>query len=649
MSDSIKHECGIALVRLLKPLEYYTEKYGTPLYGFNLLFMLMQKQHNRGQDGAGIGCVKLSMPAGKTYMLRERSADNDSLSKIVTAQLHAYNDLLKEGKINPHDSQSIKEHWRFGAELLMGHLRYGTSGNYDVAACHPYVRRSNWPTRNLMLAGNFNMTNSSELNQELISRGQHPIFNTDTQTLLEAIGYQLDEEHTQIYREMRDSNTPNDEIPKIISERLNPNEILIKAAQNWDGGYVISGLIGNGDAFVARDPHGIRPGFYYKDEEIVAVASERVALMTALDLDKEAVQELTPGHTLVIKSNGATSSSRFTEEKPPTPCSFERIYFSRGNDPDIYQERKALGAALAKLILKSINNDFKHTIFSYIPNTAESAYYGLLDELRSISRDKIKCDILKAHQDGTLTEAYIDELIRSNWTRAEKTAIKDIKLRTFISQENDRHQLASHVYDVTYGIVKKEDTLVCIDDSIVRGTTLKQSILKILSRTRPKKIIIASTAPQIRYPDCYGIDMSEMGKFIAFQATIQLLQEAGKSSLIKSVYKLCRQDNTQNHVKHLYNEFTPEQISQKIAQIVFPERDGWEGELEIIYLDIEGLHNSLIQNCGDWYFTGNYPTPGGYAVLNQSFINYYENREGRSYETDDDRIAERIPSPLQPA
>ncbi len=488
-----------------------------------------------------------------------------------------------------------------------------------------------------MLAGNFNMTNAQELNEELITRGQHPIFETDTQCILEGIGFQLDEEHTRIYREMRDRNVPNDEIPGIISEELDPAEILSKTVPMWDGGYTIGGLIGNGDAFVVRDPLGIRPGYYYRDDEVVAVASERVTLMTAFELDVEQVQEVKPGHALVIKNNGDFYETPLVKEERRAHCSFERIYFSRGNDVDIYQERKALGGALAKPIMDSVDHDLKHTIFGYIPNTAEAGYYGLMDELRKMRRDVVKKEIVQACEEGRLTEDLVDDLIMNNWPRREKIAIKDIKLRTFISQEKSRLQLASHVYDVTYGVVKPSDTLVCIDDSIVRGTTLKQSIIRILARLNPKKIIVASTCPQIRYPDCYGIDMSEIGKFIAFQATMALLKERGQEGLVKEVYEACCEQKDKpvtelvNHVKRIYDAVKTDDISKKIAELVRPEGIDWQGELEIVFLDIEGLHSCLKEPSGDWYFTGNFPTPGGVAVLNKAFINYYENKEGRSY------------------
>jgi amidophosphoribosyltransferase len=638
MSDPIQHHCGVALIRLLRPLAYYEQKYQTPLYGFNQLFLLMEKQHNRGQDGAGIGCVKLDMPPGRSFMFRERDIRSNALTHIFSKALKEYQELMRKGKIHPEFPGTVKEHFDFGGEVLLGHLRYGTSGSYDKGACHPYFRKSSWATRNLMVCGNFNITNTDELNQLLIDRGVHPIFDTDTQTVLEEIGYHLDEEHTRRYRELRDQGVSGADIPARISASLDPVAILRSAAQNWDGGYTIAGLIGNGDCFVMRDPLGIRPGYFLQTDEIVAVASERVALQTIFDAEYDAVREVLPGHALVVKCDGRVRHEPFIEPaKRRHGCSFERIYFSRGNDADIYRERKALGARLVDSILRAINNDLHNTIFSYIPNTAETAYYGLLDELRLRRRQEVKDAILAAQKHGKLDEALIDQLIMDNWPRGEKIAHKDIKLRTFISQEDSRLQLASHIYDVTYGVVQPTDTLVCIDDSIVRGTTLKQSILRILARTRPKKILIVSTAPQIRYPDCYGIDMSELGKFIAFQAAVALCKERGLGELLREVYQECvRQSglptgSLQNFVRRLYEPFTAEQISAKISTLARPSLDFWNGEVQIIFQKIEDLREAVPGNTGDWYFTGHYPTPGGLAVLNRSYINYYENKGGRSY------------------
>jgi amidophosphoribosyltransferase len=636
MSDSIQHECGVALVRLLKPLEYFADKYGTPLHGFNQLFLLMEKQHNRGQDGAGIGAVKLGMPAGLPYMFRERDVKANALSNIFNRQLKAYRKLVEAGAVHPEFPKTVKEHWDFGAEILVGHLRYGTSGSYLKSATQPYFRKSAWPTRNLMLAGNFNMTNTERLNARLVNRGTHPIFDTDTQTVLEEIGFHLDEEHTRIYHELRDT-MPGDAIPREISRHLDIGGILRQAGSEWDGGYTLAGLIGNGDCFVLRDPHGIRPAYYFHNDEIAAFASERVPLMTIFAKDFEAIHEVPPGAAIVIKSDGSVHEERIHPERPRTSCSFERIYFSRGNDAEIYAERKALGAALSDSILGEIGGDFSRAVFSFIPNTAEIAYYGMLDEMRRRRRQQVKDAILHAAAAGTLDEATLDALIMDNWPRSEKIAHKDIKLRTFISQEKNRLKLASHVYDISYGVIRPEDCLVCIDDSIVRGTTLKQSIIRILARTRPRKIVIASTAPQIRYPDCYGIDMSELGKFVAFQAAISLLKETGRRELLREVYQDCvgqlEKPDTEltNHVRRIYEPFSAAELSARISRLVSPEDIDWDGEVRIIYQSIESLHQAIPGHTGDWYFTGKYPTPGGLRVLNQAYINYYEKREGRSY------------------
>lgn len=637
MSDFLKHECGIAMIRLLKPLSYYQEKYGTPLYGFNQLFLLMEKQHNRGQDGAGIGCVKLGVEPGKPYMFRERSIKSNPLARIFNGQLEEYNKLVASGTVHPEFPATVKQNFDYGGEVLLGHLRYGTSGVYSSANCHPFVRQSNWPTKNLMLAGNFTITNEKELNNSLIERGQHPIFGTDTQAVLEAIGFHLDEAHDAIYHRMRDEKMKGSKIPNVISDDLDPVRILRKAAADWDGGYAIAGLIGNGDSFVMRDPRGIRPCFYFQDDEVIAFASERVALMTIFNQPIERVCELEPGTATVIKNDGRIYCEPFTERQEVTPCSFERIYFSRGNDADIYRERKALGAALKEQVVQAIDNDFARSVFSFVPNTAETAYHGLLEGLRLHRRTEVKEALLKAKRDGTLDEKLIDELIMGNWPRGEKVAHKDIKLRTFISQEKGRAQLVSHVYDITYGIVKEGDCLVCIDDSIVRGTTLKESILNILSRTKPRKIVVASTAPQIRYPDCYGIDMSELGKFIAFKAAVALLKDDGRSDLLQEIYQDCvaqldlPDEQIINHVRRIYDRYSDTQIAAKIAELVYPKNVTWNGELEIVFLTVEKMRAAIPMHNGDWYFTGEYPTPGGYATLNRAFINYYENKDGRAY------------------
>lgn len=636
MSDSVRHECGVALVRLLKPLAYYQEKYGSPLWGFTKLFLLMEKQHNRGQDGAGVACVKLGMNAGEPFMFRERNVKSNPLDRIVRSLLDQYNENVDSGVIHPEFAETVKRNFDFGGELLLGHLRYGTSGGYNISSCHPYFRRSPWPTRNLALCGNFNLTNTESLNRSLIAMGQHPIFETDTQAILEKIGFFLDEEHEDIYRFLRKRDVAGDELSQRISEDLDVARVITRAAQNWDGGYTLAGLIGNGDAFVARDPSGIRPCFYFQNDEVVAFASERAPLMTVFDLAVEDVREVEPGHVVVIKRRGTVTSAPFTAPLPRSSCSFERIYFSRGNDVDIYRERQALGGHLAEPVLAAIDYDWGNTVFSFIPNTSETAFYGLMSALRTRRRDEVKAAILKASQDGKLTEEMLDDLILRNWPRGEKVVSKDIKLRTFIGQENLRNQLASHVYDITYGSVRAgQDNLVVVDDSIVRGTTLRRSILRILARLNPKKIVILSTAPQIRYPDCYGIDMSELGKFIAFEAAVALLVERGQSRLLEEVYALCvdeiKRGGAVNHVRQIYEPFSPADISKKIVELVRPKNLEWKGDVEIIFQTIESLHAAVPNHRGDWYFTGKYPTPGGYRVVNQAFINYYEKHSGRAY------------------
>jgi len=638
MSDLIEHECGIALIRLKKPLQYFQQKYGTSLHGFNKLFLLMEKQHNRGQDGAGIGCVKLNMPKGVAYMFRERVLEENSLSTLFKKELKRYDKLVRNGDIIPEYAPSVKEYFNFGGEVLMGHLRYGTSGNFNASSCHPYFRKSNWPTRNLMVLGNFNMTNTAELNDKLVERGQHPIFDTDTQTVLEEIGYHLDEQHQTLYRKHRDAGVPGESIPEVIGKELDMVEILRKSAEVWDGGYVIAGLVGNGDSFVMRDPKGIRPCFWFEDDEVIAFASERVPLMTVFEKAKEEISELAPGHVVTIRGNGTLDINRFAPEQVPTPCSFERIYFSRGNDPDIYQERKALGSALINRLLDAIDHDLDHAVFSFVPNTAETAFYGMLDGLRLNRRDEVKAAILEAQKKGPLNEELLDELIMNNWPHSEKVAHKDIKLRTFISQEKGRSKMVSHIYDITYGVVRPEDSLVILDDSIVRGTTLRDSIIKILSRTNAKRIVVASTAPQIRYPDCYGIDMSELGKFIAFQAAIGLIKMRRMEKLLTDTYMRCLEELKKpsseqvNCVKAIYAPFTPEEISEHVSVLLRPNDIDWNGELRIVFQSIESLHKCLPNHSGDWYFTGNYPTPGGTAIANMSFVNYYEKRNGRSYD-----------------
>jgi amidophosphoribosyltransferase len=637
MSEFISHECGIALVRLKKPVSYYQEKYGTPLWGFSQLFLLMEKQHNRGQDGAGVACVKFDVPAGEPYMFRERNVESNPLDKIFQALLGRYNQLVSEGAIHPEFPETARQKFDFCGELYLGHLRYGTSGGYNLSSCHPFFRRSSWPTRNVMLAGNFNLTNTAELNDSLIAIGQHPIFATDTQAILERIGFCLDDEHERLYRELRAQDLPGSEISRRINTEIDPARVLRTAAANWDGGYSLVGALGNGDAFVLRDPSGIRPCHWFENDEVVAFASERAPLCTVFDLEAGDVHEVEPGCAVVMKKSGSVSVERVKPALPKTQCTFERIYFSRGNDADIYRERKALGAGLADKLWKSIGGDLENSVFSFIPNTAEVAYFGLMSELRFRRRAEVKQTLLDAAKAGKITEALVDDLILNNWPRGEKLVSKDVKLRTFISQEKWRNNLASHVYDITYGVVQPKDHLVCVDDSIVRGTTLRRSILRILKRLNPKKIIIASTAPQIRYPDCYGIDMSEIGKFIAFEAAISLLKERGQGAVIEEVYRLCREELKNpgkvpvNHVKKIYEPFEADELSRKITELVSPKPNGWKGEIEIIFQTIENLHRALPNHSGDWFFTGNYPTPGGFRVVNQAFVNYFEKAEGRSY------------------
>ena len=639
MSDEIGHHCGIALVRLKKHLSYYTEKYGSSLWGFNQLFLLMEKQHNRGQDGAGIGSMKLKMPTGEAFMFRERSTSSKALAKIFGGQHKRLAKLIKEGKSFHEFPDTIKEHFDYGGEILLGHLRYGTSGDYGSATCHPYFRKSNWPGKNLMVAGNFNLTNVEELNQKLVERGQHPVFDTDTQAILEETGYHLDAVNDKLCATAQEEGVAGEELSRWIGERINLPEVFRKAASHWDGGYALAGIIGNGDAFAMRDPLGIRPGFYFEDDEVVAVASERAPLMTVFDKEADEVEEIKPGTIIVIRANGSTGIESFADDPAcQVGCSFERIYFSRGNDPDIYSERKTLGALLVPQVLELVGKDFSKSVFSYVPNTAESAYYGFMEQLRLVRRAEVQQRLIDAKNDGTLTDKLINELVMDNWPKGEKIANKDIKLRTFISQESGRNQLVSHVYDITYGVVREnEDALVCIDDSIVRGTTLKESILKILGRSKPRKLLIASTAPQIRYPDCYGIDMSELGKFIAFQAAVALIQEQGYDGLLDEVAEECREalkgskPAFVNHVKRVYENFKVKEISAKVAELVKPKCLDGITDVEIVFQGIENLHEALPDHSGDWYFTGDYPTPGGYRVVHKAFLNYYENKNGRSY------------------
>ena len=633
MSEPIKHECGIALIRLLKPLEYYLAKYGTTFYGLNKLYLLMEKQHNRGQDGAGVACVKLDVEPGIPYLNRLRSNTEAPIKDIFDKINKPFEKVYSQTPERLKDVAWLKHNLAFTGELLLGHLRYGTFGKNNIEACHPFVLQHNWQTRTLTVAGNFNLTNVDEQFEKLINLGQHPVETTDTITILERIGHYVDDENDELVKEYRAAGYSKKEISKLVQKNLNIQKILTKSCRDWDGGYVISGLFGHGDSFAVRDPWGIRPAFYYKNDEVVVVASERPAIQTTFNIPLESVHELKPGHAIIIRKNGITEEVCCREPKEKKACSFERIYFSRGTDRDIYIERKKLGKYLSPSILKEINYDFENTVFSYIPNTASSAFYGLIEELNMFCKKVQKEKIIQLG--ANYKAEKLDEIL-SLHPRMEKLAVKDIKLRTFITQDNKRDDLVAHVYDVTYGIVNDyKDTIVVLDDSIVRGTTLKQSIIRMLDRLNPKKIIIASSAPQIRYPDCYGIDMAKLSDFIAFRAAIELLNETKQSNIINEVYKKSKaQENLPkeeiiNYVKLIYKPFTAEQISTKIAQML-KEKD-IKAEVQIIFQSIEDLHEACPENTGDWYFTGNYPTPGGNKVVNQSFINYIEGKNERAY------------------
>ncbi len=632
MSDQIKHECGIALIRLLKPLAYYKEKYGTWKYGLNKLYLLLEKQHNRGQDGAGIVCVKDHLEPGSAYINRYRSVLPDPIKAIFEKANKPLKKAIRKGEDVENCDWAYKN-YPYAGELYMGHLRYGTFGKNSLDHVHPVMRQNNWKSRNLVLAGNFNLTNIDELFDVLVTLGQHPKAYTDTVTALEKLGHFLDEENQLLFRQYKNEGYKNFEISPLIEENLDIRNILERATKDWDGGYVMGGVIGHGDAFVMRDPWGIRPAHYYSDDEIVVVASERPVIQTAMDVSWDQVHEIAPGNALIIKKRGTVSNEMVRVPQKRSSCSFERIYFSRGSDRNIYQERKELGRLITPTVLKAVDYDFENTVFSYIPNTSETAFYGMLEGIQGYLTEW-KINELK-EKNGTLSEDKIKEII-SFKPRMEKIAIKDVKLRTFITDDASRDDLVAHVYDVTYGIVRKgKDTLVVLDDSIVRGTTLRNSILRILGRLRPKKIMVVSSAPQIRYPDCYGIDMARLDKFIAFNAAVALLKETGRESVIQEVYKKCKdQENLPkeemvNYVREIYQPFSPEQISGKIAELLKPEEIG--PEVEIVYQSIENLHKACPNDTGDWYFTGNYPTPGGNRVVNASFINFIEGKQGRAY------------------
>lgn len=626
-----------AAIRLLKPLSYFAEKYGTPEWAFNKLFLLMEKQHNRGQDGAGIGCIKLKMPLGEPYIFRSRDNSASAVTNIFSTQQRHLRRMRDEGLIKGTDAESYKKYFNFGGEVLLGHLLYGTeSASYDEGLCHPYMRRTNWPTRTLMMQGNMGITNITELHQKLISRGQHPVFGTDIQTLMEEVGYYLDEAHTDLYRQLRDKNVDGQEIPNIISEELDLYDVIGKASKDWDGGYTIMGGVGNGDFFCLRDPHGIRYCYYVLTDEYLAVASERVPLMSVMEVEENDVKELAPANMIVVKYDGQVSIREYTTPGKPTPCCFEDVYTSRGNDPIIYRERKALGANLTEQVVASLDGNFSKAAITFIPNTAEVSYYGLLEGLRAYRRNKVTEAMIKAHREGNMSEELINELIMRRWPRAEKIAHKDIKLRTFISEESSRKQLAAMVYDLTYGAVNNDEVLVAIDDSIVRGTTLKISLLRLLARTNARKIVIVSSAPQVRYPDCYGIDMKEMGKFIAFQAAITLLKKRGMYTHIIEVYEDCKRQLTlppeerSNPVQKIYEPFTEDEITAEVSRMVTP--DNCPCVIQVIYQTLDGLRDAIEGPCGDWYFSGEYPTPGGYTIVNKAFIEWFESRDKRDYQ-----------------
>ena len=633
MSDSINHECGIALIRLRKPLEYYQSKYGTSVYGLQKLHLLMQKQHNRGQDGAGIAEVKIDLEPGQRYINRIRSNSTTPIKDIFNDAYDNIQNVAEGNKKRLSDVNWLKFNAGFTGELLLGHLRYGTFGGNNINYLHPLIRSNNWKTRNLVLAGNFNMTNTDELFEQLVELGQYPVETSDTVTVMEKIGHFLDEENQHLYSQFKKECLKKKEITDHIIDSINILNILSESAKKWDGGYVIGGLLGHGDSFIMRDPNGIRPAYYYIDDEVVVAASERPVIQTTFNLSADKVQELKPGNALIIKKNGEIINESFIESKSITACSFERIYFSRGTDKDIYKERKCLGKLLTPTILKEIDYDLKNTVFSYIPNTASVAFQGMMDQVNDFYADKVKQDILKNRDKLSLEN--LDNIFRFK-PRVESIAVKDAKLRTFITQDNQRDDLVGHVYDVTYGVVNKNiDTLVVLDDSIVRGTTLRKSIIQILDRLNPKQIVIASSAPQIRYPDCYGIDMAKLSDFVAFNAAIELLKQTKQEHIINEVYNKSKaqqhfkKEDIINYVKEIYKPFSAWQISDKVAELVKVKTV--KADVKVIYQSIENLHKAIPKHTGDWYFTGDYPTPGGNRVVNQSFINYIEGINSRAY------------------
>ena len=624
----------MAFIRLLKPLSFYQKKYGTALYGLNKLYLLMEKQHNRGQDGAGVATIKLDIEPGKRYISRHRSMASNAVADIFEYIQKKFADIQKETPEKMADAEWLKQNVSFTGEVLLGHLRYGTHGKNSIENCHPFLRQNNWQTRNLVIAGNFNMTNVDELLQQLYDLGQHPKEKADTVTVLEKIGHFLDTENQGLFdqykREGLDDNT---KISKYIARDLDVAKILRKSARNWDGGYTIAGIFGHGDAFVMRDPAGIRPAFYYHNDEIVVAASERPAIQTAFNIPIEDIREIQPGHALIVKKSGKVREEVFIEPVEKKACSFERIYFSRGSDADIYRERKQLGRLLCPQILSAVDHDIKNTVFSYIPNTAEVAFYGMVEGIHKYIKGYQREKLLNRPE--KISDEELSEVL-SLAPRIEKIAIKDVKLRTFITQDADRSEMVAHVYDSTYGLIKKDqDTLVVLDDSIVRGTTLKQSILKILDRLGPKRIVVVSSAPQIRFPDCYGIDMSRMGEFVAFEAAISLLKEAGKEQIILDVYKKCKdsaslpKEKVENYVKAIYEPFTDQEVSDQIARIITPVET--KAQVKVIYQTLDNLHKACPDHLGDWYFSGNFPTPGGNKVVNRAFVNWIEGKNQRGY------------------
>jgi len=632
MSDSIKHECGIALVRLLKPLSYYKEKYGTAFWGLNKLYLLLEKQHNRGQDGAGMTSVKFDTSPGTRYISRKRSNDSQPIQAVFSHINKRIEEIFQENPDKKNDIDWQKANMPYIGELFLGHVRYGTFGGNSIENVHPFIRPSNWKHRNLIMAGNFNMTNSNQLLDDLVQIGQHPKENTDTVTVMEKIGHFLDKDVEKLYQRYKKQNITKLEASALISKNIDIVNILQKSAKKWDGGYVMAGLLGHGDAFVLRDPNGIRPAFYYQDDEVIAVASERPALQTVFDASIQKIHELENGEAIILKKGGKISVKQVLKEKEKKACSFERIYFSRGNDADIYKERKALGKLIFPAILESIDNDVSNTVFSFIPNTAEIAFFGMREAAEDYLNEQKTKIILEGKR--TLTKERVREILAEK-PRIEKIAIKDAKLRTFITDDSNRDDLVAHIYDITYGVVKSTDNLVIIDDSIVRGTTLKKSIIKIVNRLEPKKIVIVSSAPQIRYPDCYGIDMAKLGDFIAFKAAVTLLKESNRVEVLMDVYENCKKELEKNDkdiinaVKAIYAPFSDSEISDKIALLVTSK--SVEIEVKIIYQSVNNLHKAIPDHKGDWYFTGDYPTPGGNRVVNEAFINYYEGKNLRAY------------------